>query len=147
MYERADRSINPMLCPVSCANCSSSWWDLFEGARLAVEMRPLCQFVTAWAVFVERQGAYQLRHTTQSYTPAKSRQCLSDGGLGALLESVGKTTLSASLSVLVPSHEDTGTTGGGGAWESVGYFCDMIGCTHTLGGDAGSCRRIRPCST
>ena len=64
---------------------------------------------------VKEHGAYQLRHTAQSYTPARSRQCLSNGGLGALLESVGKTTLSASLSVLVPSHEDTGTTGWGGA--------------------------------
>lgn len=71
---------------------------------------------------VEEQGAYQLRHTTQSYTPAKLQQCLSDGGLGALLKSVGETTLSASLSVLVPSHEHTGTTGGGGAWGLVEYF-------------------------
>lgn len=36
---------------------------------------------------------------------------LVDGRLGALLEGVGETAFTASLSVLVPCHEDTGTTG------------------------------------
>ena len=41
---------------------------------------------------------------------------LGGGGLGSLLESVGETTLSASLSVLVPSHEDTSSALRSRAW-------------------------------
>lgn len=48
-----------------------------------------------------------------SHPPVKGR--LGGGGLRSRLESVGKTTLSASLSILVPSHENTGTTSRGGA--------------------------------
>lgn len=43
---------------------------------------------------------------------------LGDGRLGALLEGVGKTTLSTSLPVLVPCHKDTGTTSRSGALSS-----------------------------
>ena len=43
---------------------------------------------------------------------------LVDGRLGALLEGVGETTFTTSLPVLVPCHEDTGTTGRSGALSS-----------------------------
>jgi len=43
---------------------------------------------------------------------------LVDGRLGALLEGVGETAFTASLPVLVPCHEDTGTTSRSGALSS-----------------------------
>jgi hypothetical protein len=43
---------------------------------------------------------------------------LVDRRLGALLEGVGETTFTTSLPVLVPCHEDTGTTGRSGALSS-----------------------------
>jgi len=43
---------------------------------------------------------------------------LVDGRLGALLEGVGETTFTTSLPVLVPCHEDTGTTGRSGTLSS-----------------------------